>query len=89
MNQLLKTVKELQVNPISKGDLAKEVYPDQTFDCALPQQWVNQTVDDLGVKHHDVTSQFVWLYKSGDPFGHPAPLTAEAKTLLNRIKQIV
>ena len=55
---------------MTKGELAALVYPDTTFNTALPQQWVNRCMD-LGF---DPNPCFVWGY----PEGRPLPLTAEA-----------
>jgi hypothetical protein len=59
---------------MTKGELAALVYPNTTFDTALPQQWVNRCMD-LGF---DPRPCFVWGYPAGTVMGQPLPLTAEA-----------
>lgn len=64
---------------ISKGDLAKALYPEQTCDTALPQAWVNLMADlDL-----DVRPGWVMLYDPDNRraiMGIPMPLYREALT---------
>ena len=55
---------------INKYDLAEKRFKGMSFDCALPQQWVNE-MQSRGV---NVLPHFVWLYPRGDIFGHPAPI---------------
>ena len=57
------------------GELAERFYAGQTFDYALPQQWVNR----LSSQGIDVRGQVVWGYAEGDHFGAPWPLTREAE----------
>lgn len=59
---------------ITKGELAKQVYPHTTFDTALPQGWVDGC-QELGF---DPRTKFVWLYPEGSVVGYPAPLYLEA-----------
>lgn len=58
------------------NDAAAERYPDMTYDCALPQGWVDQCCD----KGLDPRGHFVWLY-ADDVFGKPAPITAEGERI--------
>lgn len=55
---------------INKYDLAKNRFQGMSFDCALPQQWV----DEMQAKGVNVLPHFVWLYPRGDIFGRPAPI---------------
>ena len=56
----------------SSSELAEERYPGVTFDCALPQTWVNQ-MDERGF---DVRGHFVTLYPD-EGVDYMAPITAE------------
>ena len=68
-----------QAGWISKGTLARVIYPHQTCDTALPQAWVNHA-HNHGI---DVRPGWVMLY---DPtpgaaiLGQPVPLHEEALT---------
>lgn len=53
------------------GEAATRLYPNTTFDTALPQPWVDRLCDrDLDPRGH-----FVWLYEKGRPMGRCAPIT--------------
>lgn len=54
------------------GELAAQLYPDLTYDTALPQQWVDLCID----RGFDPRSRVIWGYPNG--WGKPYPLTAEA-----------
>ena len=56
----------------------------QTFDYALPQQWVDEMVKTVG----DPRGHFVWLYEKGSFTGCPRPLTEEGIELLTRFNQL-
>lgn len=56
---------------MNKEDAAKKVLGAMTFDCALPQTWVN----DAALKGHDVRPHFVWAYPKGDIWGLAFPIT--------------
>ena len=58
------------------SEAASERYPGATFDCALPQGWV----DDCCDRGLDPRGHFVWLY-ADDVFGKPAPITAEGERI--------
>jgi hypothetical protein len=59
---------------MTKGELASLVYPDITYDTALPQPWVDQC-QELGF---DPRPCFVWGYPPGSSvMGQPLPLTKE------------
>ncbi len=63
---------------ITKGELAELVYPNTTYDLALPQQWV-----DWAWKHDvDPRGQCVTLYEDGYTYGRIAPLTQEMEEQL-------
>lgn len=52
----------------------------QTFDYALPQNWV----DDMVARVGDPRGHFVWLYEKGSCFGVPRPVTHEGMHQLMR-----
>ena len=62
------------------GQAAERMYPDVTFDTALPQTWVDAHQDD----GNEVLGHFVWLYPSGSTFGMPAPITVEGVQMMYR-----
>lgn len=86
---MLPTIAELKARHISRGELAAELYPETTFDLALPQPWVNRHAaafseavripcpggETVGA---DLPCGFVWIYPQGSIFGEPAPLFKEA-----------
>ena len=59
------------------SELAESILPENSsFDCALPQPWVNYMID----RNMDPRGSFVWLYDDkGAIFGRPFPLTGEAR----------
>ena len=63
----------------TKEELARRLYPTITFDCALPQDWVNE----MSSKGFDPRPCVVWGYPPHSIFGLPLPLTAEAEKSLN------
>jgi hypothetical protein len=53
-----------------------------TFDYALPQEWVDDFYNLMKVYP---TSYFVWIYDEYSPlFGRPYPITDEGKRLLEQ-----
>jgi len=73
-----------EIKGLSKGDVAKMLYDGQTIDFALPQLWVMDCLD----RGFDPRPCVVWLYKMGTPGGYsgePAPLTVEAKYMLDML----
>ena len=56
----------------SSSELAEERYPGVTFDCALPQKWVNEMAE----RGFDVRGHFVTLYPD-EGVDYMAPITAE------------
>ncbi len=67
---------EKEQNMKTVSEAASERYPGATFDCALPQGWV----DDCCDRGLDPRGHFVWLY-ADDVFGKPAPITAEGERI--------
>jgi hypothetical protein len=55
-------------------ELAGLLYPGITFDTALPQDWVDLT----HTYGFDPRGTVVWLYRKGDIFGRPQPLTMDS-----------
>jgi len=79
--QQLPTIHQLNANPISKGALADKLYPATSYDCALPQQWLEDAVTATRLDYPMVRGTIVWLYPASHMFGIPAPLcrtTAQA-----------
>jgi len=65
-----------QIHPhMTVGDLAKEYYPDITYDITLPEPWVAHMQDQY---NWDPRGQVVWGYPCETGFGIPLPLTVEA-----------
>lgn len=56
-----------------------------TFDSAIPQGWVDDVREKLGV----YPTCIVWSYPSASVFGLPFPLTAEARDLITKYKEAV
>lgn len=65
---------ETELEHETVGELAARLYPDITFDYALPQSWVD-IVRDRGF---DPRGKVVWGYPKGSLHGFPLPLTWEA-----------
>jgi hypothetical protein len=59
------------------GDAAAERYPNMTYDCALPQNWVDQCCN----KGLDPRGHFVWLYDNFS--GRPAPISREGDRIVS------
>lgn len=57
---------------ITKNDAAKAVLGKMTFDCALPQEWLNDAQQSTG---RNVSGDFVWCYPEGDIWGFAMPIT--------------
>jgi hypothetical protein len=71
-----------EVKHLSKGELADQLLPNETYDTALPQQWVNGCLE----RGFDPRPHIVWLYKEPyTVFGTPFALTVEAHTALQSI----
>jgi len=68
------------INCATKGDLAKDLYPNDEFDYALPVTWLKE-MSDKGFGN--VSPHFVMLYpKNGTPY--PAPLTVQGIAMISR-----
>ena len=76
----LPTLELLDKYPVEINKLAASLYPDLTFDCALPQQWV----DACASRGIDLRGQVVWGYPKG-VCSQPYPLTAEAAIKLAQL----
>jgi hypothetical protein len=63
---------------MTKTSLASTLYPNLTYDSALPQPWVDLQLS-LGF---DPVPCVVWGYPSGCLFGVPFPLTPDAEEYL-------
>lgn len=75
-----------QSNQVSKDEAAK-LLGLTTYDCALPQFWLDRAVEITLADYYQVLSSFVWAYDKGQAFGHPHPLTVQAYAWLNKIDQ--
>lgn len=64
--------REDDLEGISVGELAEQLYPGETIDTALPQPWVDWCMS----RGFDPRGQVVWWMNS--IVGQPAPLTVEA-----------
>ena len=60
------------------GQAAERMYPDVTFDTALPQTWVDAHLND----GTEVLGHFVWLYPEGNLMGMPGPITVEGVQMM-------
>jgi hypothetical protein len=59
---------------------------DQTFDWAIPMQWADRMIDEVGITYQDIYSHFVWMYdEQASIFGRPFPLTTKGNETLARI----
>jgi hypothetical protein len=67
---------------INKSDLARARYGAQTFDCALPQTWL----DEMTARGIDARPHFVWLYPAGDIFGFAAPIDSAGDAIAAETK---
>lgn len=73
------------VSRISKGEAAEMLYAGETYDCAIPQPWVD-ACRERGFD--DVACHFVMLYPEGVGIaGSPylAPITAEGVEIAARL----
>lgn len=73
---------------MNKGDLidADEYLAANTFDTALPQEWVDDVYAKTGVYPAPI---FVWVYdQQARYWGRPYPLTDEARALLARYEEV-
>jgi len=71
---------------LCKQDLVTTLYPDETFDYALPQDWLNKLADQCGEGSYEVLrSGLVTVYPNNGIMGGLAPLTLDAKELLDSL----
>ena len=74
---------------LNKGQLAERLEMD-TYDCALPQQWLDANARKLAVAGGIPVSEAydrllfgtVWNYPKGNIFGEPAYLYQELKEVM-------
>ena len=83
---MLKQIDQLE-RGITKGALAAQVYSGATYDVAIPQQWLDKAVEQLGVEYSLFLSGVVWLYPTGCPVGILAPLTIDHLYWLFQLSQ--
>lgn len=75
----------------TKQERAKFLYGFYTFDCSLPQHWVDYAGQALKCQDADIIDicpHFVWLYLGNDHFGQPAPLNLKGCEILERLEEI-
>jgi len=73
-----------EVTHLSKGDLADQLIPNETYDTALPQGWVNWCL----TRGFDPRPHVVWLYKDSHAVcGAPLALTVEACDALEALRR--
>ena len=65
---------QLAANPVSKGELADRLFPETTYDTALPQDWLDDAVGQTGLDYGFLLSTVVWLYPPDQFGGIAAPL---------------
>jgi hypothetical protein len=69
---ILNTLAELGIRGLSTvGEVASTVYPEMTYDTALPQEWV----DAVTRRGFDPRGHVVWGYPKGSLGGQPYPIT--------------
>jgi len=74
-----------ELGSVSKGELAERLFPQLTYDTALPQPWINEAVEVTGMKYSQLLSTVVYLYPPEYQYGIPAALTRETYQALNSI----
>lgn len=79
----------ISINHRPTKDEAAKLLGLKTYDCALPQQWLNVFVSALSRKlpfNHNlqdkIISNIIWSYDAHSISGHPYPLTIEGYALL-------
>jgi hypothetical protein len=78
----LPTLEKLENTRTTKGELASQVYRHKSFDCTLPQNWLD-TFAANNSEYDLLRGGTVWLYDGDFSLcGAPAPLTFEAYKLL-------
>jgi hypothetical protein len=78
---------------ITRGELAERMFEGETYDMALPQQWVNHVLEHLPEARSPEWGSFyfgfVWLYdEQAKHCGRPAPLFREAREMLDKYNEI-
>ena len=63
---------------LSKGELARRLYPTASYDTSLPQSFI-EVLRQRGSESY--VRQLVWMYPDNAPY----PLTAEAAAMLYRM----
>jgi hypothetical protein len=66
----------------TKQERGERLFPGLTFDCALPQDWLNQFPGD---QYDTVRSGTIWAYPQGSIFGIPVPITEQAADTIHAI----
>ena len=72
--------------PVSKDEAAK-MLGIRVYDCALPQNWLDDFVKKTKMDYQKALSSFVWTYDMG-LLGLPRPLTDEAYVYLRYYDRI-
>lgn len=72
---------ETELNNETVGEIATRLYPNETFDYALPQDWVDVMLN----RGFNPCGKVVWGYRPGYFHGFPLPLTQEAMLMLMNI----
>ena len=89
---MLKSFKESQYLNMTVESLAEDIYPNTTYDTALPHEWVMQIRTFTGGDpDRDPTrwpARCVFGYPKGSIFGRPLPLTREAEELLEQFSPL-
>jgi hypothetical protein len=70
-----RTVAELQDARVSKLDAFDGF--EETFDCALPQAWLDAFVEKSKLDYHLVWSTTVWSYGQATVWGEPVTCCAD------------
>jgi len=71
----------------TKGDWADAIYPGLTYDCALPQDWLNQIASTApaSLDYHALLFTIVYAYPPGNACGLPAALCRETRDYLHSL----
>jgi len=68
---------------MTKGELAVKILgPDVTYDCALPQHWVDEMQHNHGF---DVRPHFVWGYPERSLWGGPVAITEQGQAFADQM----
>ena len=66
----------------TKYEAAERQLGHTSFDCALPQQWLDDIVAETGCDYDTLLCGTVWDYGPFTPFGAPHAITPEAAAIL-------